>query len=75
MRRDMDLVREILGEAAESAGPFDASSLTDGSHPLVDVAYQVELMRQAGLVKAPAPSTADLFGAVRDSWLRLCWLH
>ena len=51
MRRDMDLVRAILRELSESDGPLDASALADGAHDLGEVAYHLEIMEQAGLIR------------------------
>ena len=35
MRRDMELVRSILRDVAESEGDIDARALTDDAHPFV----------------------------------------
>ena len=53
MRRDMDLVRDILREAADcGAGALDASVLVDGRRDFACVAYHIDIMREAGLVNA-----------------------
>lgn len=51
MQRDMDLVREILMELADSEAPLDARSLACDAHPLDEVAYHFELVIEAGLAK------------------------
>lgn len=51
MRRDMDLVRAILKEMSESTGSLDANALTDGSNDFATVAYHVEIMIDAGLIR------------------------
>lgn len=51
MRRDMDLVREILIACSKSPdGCVDASVLADARHPFDVVAYHVDIMMEAGLV-------------------------
>lgn len=51
MRRDMDLVREILIACSKSPdGCVDASVLADARHPFDVVAYHVDIMMEAGLI-------------------------
>lgn len=53
MRRDMDLVRDILKAVADcEAGALDARALSSDSRPFALVAYHVDIMEQAGLVRA-----------------------
>lgn len=52
MRRDMDLVRRVLMECADSDRPLDAHALADAAHPFEVVAYHVDIMTQAGLVES-----------------------
>ena len=52
MRRDMDLVREIMLTVADSSGVVDGRALMDGQHDLQDIGYHVEMMEEAGLVEA-----------------------
>lgn len=51
MRRDMDLVRDILLACSRSAdGTVDASSLSDGQRSRELVAYHIDIMVEAGLI-------------------------
>ncbi len=52
MKRDMDLVRDILKEAAASDGPFDAKALASEAHPFEEIAAHVEMLDEAGYVRA-----------------------
>lgn len=52
MRRDMDLVRTILKELADSEAPLRASFFSDASHSPDEVAYHFEIMADAGLIEA-----------------------
>lgn len=53
MRRDMDLVREILRFAADAeVSPLDARTLADEENDFQKVAYHVKIMKDAGLVEA-----------------------
>ena len=52
MRRDMELVRSILRDVAESEGDIDARALTDDAHPFETIAYHLDIMDEAGLVRA-----------------------
>lgn len=64
MRRDMDLVRDLLTLAADAQGTVSAYALVDEGHSRELVAYHVRIMEQAGLVDAhvappgvPAPQS------------------
>nr|DAQ04696.1 MAG TPA: Transcriptional regulator, MarR/EmrR family, emrR, transcriptional regulator, DNA-binding [Caudoviricetes sp.] len=53
MRRDMDLVRDVLKAVADcEAGTLDAPVLASEERPFQLVAYHVDIMEQAGLVRA-----------------------
>lgn len=52
MRRDMDLVRGILLVMEQSRQSVDASVMVDSSHDFETVAYHLDIMQQAGLIKA-----------------------
>lgn len=53
MRRDMDEVRQILKTVADSSQKkVSLTLLTDDIHSLEDIAYQAQIMSQAGLVEA-----------------------
>lgn len=49
MRRDLDLVRDILIQVGEADGPVDYEDLGNG-RPAALVAYHCELMAQHGLI-------------------------
>ena len=72
MRRDMDLVREILRGTADSHGSLDGSVFVDGAHDLQEVAYNVDLLVEAELVDAKV--IREWGGmAVRVTVFRLTW--
>lgn len=52
MKRDMDLVRSILRDVAESEGGLDAHSLADDARPFELIAYHFDIMDEAGLIRA-----------------------
>lgn len=52
MKRDMDLVRRIMLELSDSRHPLDAGLFTDERHDYQDVAHHIEMMQEAGLIKA-----------------------
>lgn len=52
MHRDMDLVRAILTASADSAGSLNAQTLADSRWPFQLVAYHIDIMEQAGLLRA-----------------------
>lgn len=60
MKRDMDLVRDILSVTADSTTSVPASAFTDKRHDFTSVAYHIDIMAQAGLVVADVRSA---FGA------------
>ena len=72
MRRDMDLVREILMQLADAAGPLDASAFVDEAHPRELVAYHFQIMDEGGLIVASllasASSPYTSAQAVRLTW-------
>lgn len=51
MRRDMDLVRDMLMLAAECDGPLDCAALVGGARTLEVVAYHAEMLGKAGLAQ------------------------
>ena len=71
MRRDLDLVRDILKTCADSTGPVDAATFTDDTHPLESIVYHIRIMREAGLIHATVTSTWD--GVVRARVDSLTW--
>ena len=52
MKRDMDLVREILMFVSECDEPVDASIFVSDNHDLDKVLYTIYLMKDADLVDA-----------------------
>lgn len=52
MKRDLDLVRNILVTAEKSDGPVDAGTLLNCCSDLRVIAFHVELMRENGLIRA-----------------------
>lgn len=52
MKRDMDLVRQILILTAESDSGLDASAIADEHNDLQTVIYTMEIMEEAGLIRA-----------------------
>lgn len=51
MKRDMDLVRDILCELGDSDRPLNASVFTSDVHGPSEVVYHFEIMDEAGLIK------------------------
>ena len=58
MRRDLDLIREVLREVAESGEAVEARALATEEHPFEEIAYHFGIMIDAGLVE----------GSVNRSW-------
>lgn len=52
MKRDMDLVRDILSQLAESDGEVDARTFVGDGRDLQLVAYHFQIMQEAGLIEA-----------------------
>ena len=52
MKRDMDLVRQILIETEKADKPLQGDHFTDSEHTIEQVAYHVELMEHHGLIDA-----------------------
>ena len=72
MRRDMDLVRRMLRVSAGSAREVEASVFVDDEHDFQTVAYNIDLIGQAGLAEVSILrdfSDRYFFAAVR----RLTW--
>jgi hypothetical protein len=72
MKRDMDLVRKILREAAESNGPLDASAFVSDDTSFAFVAYHVKIMEDADLIEARI-LRAKGSGTVIAEILNLTW--
>ena len=71
MKRDMDLVRRILMELEASDYPLDASVFADGRVTVPQAAYHIEIMQQAGLIKATI--ARDLSGNLDATAESLTW--
>jgi hypothetical protein len=71
MRLDMDLVRRILMELEASDLPLAASVFADGRVTVEQAAYHIEIMAQAGLLRATV--TRDLSGGVDAVAESLTW--
>lgn len=59
MKRDMDLVRSILRDVAESDRDLDAKALTSGTHSFEEIAYHFEIMDEAELIRANVARNAS----------------
>lgn len=57
MRRDMDLIRDILKTVADSNDPIDAHALADDTHPFPVIAYHAQLLQEAGLANVSLSKT------------------
>ena len=62
MRRDLDLMREIMLDARASSHPLDVSTWTGEGRSRSLVGYNVKLLRDAGMVEA------DIHGADDDPY-------
>ena len=68
MKRDMDLIREILLEMEKSTRPLDVSVFVTTARPKEYVGYNIDLMEQAGLIttsKLPADNDPYYFYQVK----------
>jgi len=63
MKRDMDLIREMLLEIEANPDPMDGPSLDIGGRSRDEISYHVMLMHQAGLIDAWDCSSVD----------EICW--
>ena len=72
MQRDMDLVREILKELAESSQPLPASVFACDGRDVAEVGYNMVIMDEAGLIKASRLG-ADGDPYYRVTALRMTW--
>lgn len=72
MKRDMDLVREILIHVSESNSPVDASVFVDTHNDSEKIIYTIDIMKEAGLVKASIQKAFQV-GYVSASINSLTW--
>ena len=70
MRRDMDLVRQILLDVAESQVPLTASALAIDSVPPELIMFHLRLMHHADLIEV---EFANSIGGATASVQRLTW--
>lgn len=72
MKRDMDLVREILKELSETDRPLDASTFVTDTRSKAVVGYHFRIMQEAGLIVARIMSADNdpyyVCQAVRMTW-------
>lgn len=72
MKRDMDLVREILKELSETDRPLDASAFVTDKRSREFVGYHIRIMQEAGLIVARIMSGDNdeyyMCQAVRMTW-------
>lgn len=52
MKRDLDLIREILIKAEDAKDAVTDCDLVTPEHPIGEVAFNVELMQDRGLIEA-----------------------
>jgi hypothetical protein len=73
MKRDLELLRELLQVVEAAEGPFD---LTDGrlaDHPFAELAHHAELLIEAGLLKGEVVYSDSQGLPVYVRILRLTW--
>lgn len=74
MKRDMDLIRDIL-KVIESKKPFETTRdlIIDG-HNMQEVAYHCELLYDGGYIKEYRAVSVDNYNGVAAYWVRdLTW--
>lgn len=59
MRRNLDLIRDMLTTTADASQPVTADTFTNPQHPLPEVIYHMRLLQQAGLAQATIRTTWD----------------
>ncbi len=59
MRRDMDLVREILMQLADAEGPLDSSAFTGEGRSRDLVGYHIQIMAEGGLISATVVASSS----------------
>lgn len=59
MKRNLDLIREMLIEASETNYPLDANVFTSKHHSEREILYNIDLMAQAGLIEAHITKDAN----------------
>lgn len=72
MKRDMDLVREILIKLSESDKELLANAFVNEQHTFNEVAYHFDIMKQANLIEANIIKTGGIrYG--RAEAVKLTW--
>ncbi len=71
MRRDMDLIRDMLLTTGDAPAPVDARTFVDDAHDWGTVVYNLDMIRQANLAEIRFGRTA--LGVVRATVGPLTW--
>ena len=72
MKRDMELARSILIEASKSMGDLNCQSFINDANDLQKVIYNVEIMKEAGLINANINKAMN--GVYIDAYIKsLTW--
>jgi hypothetical protein len=67
MKRDLDLMRELLLTTEASEGPIYLPLISEPPRPPGDIALQVQLLQDAGYIRAeisPIRESLDIAGAI-----------
>lgn len=70
MRRDLDLIRQILFEIEKAPTATETLSITVAGHPKAEIQYHLKLLVEAGLIEAVDFSGGDEY---RFAPNRLTW--
>jgi hypothetical protein len=73
MRRDLELLREILLAVELAEGPFDLTDARLGGHSFPELAHHAELLIEAGLIKGEVVYSDSGGLPVYVRILRLTW--
>lgn len=71
MRRDMDLIRDMLLSTGDAPAPVDAHTFVDDTHDWDTVVYNLDMIRQAGLAEVRFGRSA--IGVIRATVGPLTW--
>lgn len=71
MRRDMDLIRDMLLSTGDAPAPVDAHTFVDDTHDWNTVVYNLDMIQQAGLAEVDFGRTA--MGVIRATVGPLTW--
>ena len=73
MRRDLELLREILLSVEVAEGPFDLTDARLSGHSFAELAHHAELLIEAGLIKGEVVYSDSVGTPVWVRILRLTW--